>query len=107
MTATSDGLLDGLVEGSTYRVGVSALPDRRVRWSLALYETIAPETATLLGRDPGERVWNEVAHREDGEPTEYRAVALAWLAEVAPGAMDCVLLLPDGNERIRSQSSAR
>lgn len=107
MTASSD-LLGNLVEGSTYRIGTTPLPDGRVRWSMALYETIAPETAQLLERDPAEGIWNEVGYRETEPPPAgaYRASAVAWLAERDPAAADCILILPDGNERIGAIAGA-
>lgn len=98
MTATRS-LFDNPVEGRSYQISTSPDPSGRLRWNVFRYEAVD------LPLGPFAAAWNQIATRltdwlADGE---YRESALAWLAEVASGAADCVLILPDGNERIEPQ----
>lgn len=98
MTVTRS-LFDNLVEGRSHQVSTSTYPQGQVQWNLFRYEALE----SPLG--PFTAAWNQIATRQtDALPDgEYRASALAWLAEIAgidPADADVVLILPDGADRI-------
>lgn len=109
MTATPD-LLEDLVEGQTYLLATSwEYPDGTggVRWQLQRYQQPEPGTLRIPGTDGP--MWCEVETPQvtPKPPTgRYREAARGWLRSLGydPDAMDLVLVLPDGNERLRPGS---
>lgn len=92
MTATPDLLAD-LVEGQTYQLDTAPDGTGGIRWDLFRYS-----------RTDGQLGWRQIATHTTPVPTGgYRSPALGWLRsmDLDPGAMDLVLILPDGLERLR------
>lgn len=103
MYEVSDGIapaiLNDLVEGRTYQLDTSPDGSGGTRWDLFLYARPMP------GLDP---VWRQIATYTTAKPTGgYRAAALGWLRsmELDPAAMDVILILPDGLERLRPDAA--
>jgi hypothetical protein len=105
MTVTPD-LLEELVEGQTYLLGTSwEHPDGSggVRWQLQRYQQPGPEALRVPGMDGA--MWCPVETRLTAKPPNghYREVVPGCLMAMGYDlrSMDIILILPDGNERLR------
>lgn len=102
MTATPD-LLDNLVEDQTYQLSTGPDGSGGVRWQLMRYQRPGPGLERVAGGDAP--LWCQVATRATCELATdfYRDAALGWLRSLGhdTDAMDLVLILPSGVERLR------
>lgn len=92
MTATPDLLADP-VEGQTYQLDTSPDGQGGIRWNLFDYRRV-----------DGRMTWWQIATCTTAKPTgRFRDVAFGWLRALGhdPAAMDLVLFLDDGYERLR------
>lgn len=93
MTATAD-ILGNLVEGSTYQLDTAPDGEGGTRWDLFLYQRVED----VLG-------WHQIETRTTATPPNghYRDAGRGWLRSLGhdPDAMDIVMILPDGVERLR------
>lgn len=99
MTATPDLLAD-LVEDQTYQVHTSPDGQGGTRWFLMRYQVPPPEACFGEAR----LTWFQVATCTTATPNgRFRDVAFGWLRSLGhdPAAMDLVLFLDDGYERLR------
>jgi hypothetical protein len=92
MTATPD-VFGGPVEGLTHELHVDPDGCGSMRWQLMRYQ-----------RHEGEMAWVQVATHTTATPPNghYRDSARGWLLSLGydPDAMDLILILPDGVERL-------
>lgn len=93
MTATPD-VLDDLVEGRTYQLHTAPDGLGGIRWQLMRFQ-----------RHEGVLAWLQVATRTTtaAADADYHAAGLNWMWNLGydPDAMDVILILPDGIERLR------
>jgi len=103
MTATADILAD-LVEDQTYQVHTSPDGQGGTRWFLMRYQRPGPGHLPGPG-GPDAALWCEVSTCTTAKPPtgSYRNTAFGWLRSLGhdPAAMDLVLFLDDGFERLR------
>lgn len=100
---TAPDVLEGLVEGETYQLATSPDGEGGVRWQLHRYQQPGPGTLRMSGT--GGPMWCQIATGTTSTPPSgrYAGAARGWLRALGydPGAMDLVLILPDGVERLR------
>lgn len=109
---SASGLLDDLVVGRTYKVEVRPASDGTYKWDIRL---LGPDR--ISDDHYARMVADGYQHPQDGTGFHPRAtlstppvtdeqareIALTWLTTVegvAPTSMDCLLMLPGGNERV-------